>query len=112
MPANWDQEVKLARAALQAEVLAELGDHPANTNGNGMNNAGSGNGNSNVNGNSNGNSNTADQNQGQGQSQELSPPIDVRETPLGVGLARGQGLMKQYSPSEQAAARKRAGKPL
>ena len=112
MPPNWDQEVKLARAALQAEVLAELGDHPANANGNGNgnNNAGSGSGNGNGinNGYSSSNSNAVNQDQ----SQDLLFHIDGKETPLGVGLARGQGLMKQYSPSEQAAARKRAGKPL
>ena len=112
MPPNWDQEVKLARAALQAEVLAELGDHPTTTNGifNGNNNAGSGNANGINNGNSNSNSNAVNQDQSQGL--DLLPPIDGKEPPLGVGLARGQGLMKQYSPSEQAAARKRAGKPL
>ena len=87
MPANWDQEVRQARVALQTEVLAELGDHPTTT--------------------SSSTSQDQGQDQDQGQGRDLSSTGNNPPSPM--GLAHGKGLMKSFSPSEQAVARRRAG---
>ena len=85
MPANWDQEVRQARVALQTEVLAELGDHPTTIS----------------------SSTSQDQNQDQDQGRDLSSTGNNPPSPM--GLAHGKGLMKSFSPSEQAVAMRRAG---
>ena len=116
MPANWDQEVRLARVALQTEVLAELGDHLTTTNNNnGNSNGGGGNGNSNSNVVSQGQNQGLFQGQnlgmfqGQGQNQGQTSSSSGSDHPPHGEIALGKGLMKPFSPSERAAARKRAG---
>lgn len=119
MPANWDQEVRQARVALQAEVLAELGDHPPTTtsstsstiissssnSNSGNGGSGSGDSYSHGQGQDYGKNLGQGQDQGQGQGRDTSSP--GTNSPMILPL--GKGLMKSFSSSEQAIARKRAG---